>query len=138
MSRALWIAQGLLAVTFMFGGVAKLTMPLDEIATMMGVPAAFIVFISVCEILGSLGMILPGLLKIKTGLTPLAAAGFVVIMAGATVMTLMGVGGAEPATAVIPLVLLALAAFVAYGRWQIAPMRRASRQSAELALEPTA
>jgi hypothetical protein len=135
MNRALWTAQGLLAALFMLGGVMKLMMPLDEIGAMMGVPGWFLVFISTCEILGSLGMILPGVLKIRTGLTPLAATGLVIIMVGGTVLTAMGVGGAEPATAVIPAIVGVLAAFVAYGRWQIVPFGRSSRA---LTLEPAA
>jgi len=77
-------------------------------------------FIGVSETLGGLGLILPGLLRIQPGLTPLAAAGLVIIMIGATVVTLMG-GAVSPA--LIPLVVGLLAAFVAYGRWRVAPLR---------------
>ena len=78
---------------------------------------SFIHFIGVCEVLGALGLILPGLLHIKPGLTPLAAAGLVIIMIGATVLSLpMGV-----VMALLPLVTGLLAAFVAYGRWRLAP-----------------
>ena len=66
---------------------------------------------------GALGLILPGLTGIRPGLTPLAAAGLVSIMAGATVVTL-AMGG--PA-ALIPAVVGLLAALVAYGRWRVAP-----------------
>ncbi|MFN2517005.1 MAG: DoxX family protein, partial [Pyrinomonadaceae bacterium] len=59
-----------------------------------------------------LGLILPGLLRIRPGLTPLAAAGLVIIMIGATVLTIAG-DGVGPA--LIPLVVGILAAFVAYG-----------------------
>ena len=73
------------------------------------------------EVLGAIGLILPGLLRVRPGLTPLAAAGLVIIMAGATVVTLTSVG---VAMAPIPLVTGLLAAFVAYGRWQLAPLPR--------------
>jgi hypothetical protein len=126
MNRALWIVQGLLAALFMFGGVAKLTMPLHEIAAATGLPAAFILFISVAEVLGAIGLILPWALRILPGLTPLAAACLVVIMIGATVLTAMGVGGGDPAGAVMPFVVGLLAAFVAYGRSRPAPGRRAA------------
>ena len=76
--------------------------------------------------LGAIGLILPGLLRIRPGLTPLAAAGLVLIMIGATVITLATMG---PATALIPLVVGLLAAFVAYGRWRLAPLRGSSRPS---------
>ena len=66
----------------------------------MALPGAFLRFLGVAEVLGALGLILPGLLRIRPGLTPLAAAGLVLIMIGAAVITLatMGAGaGADPA-----------------------------------------
>jgi len=74
----------------------------------------------VVEVLGALGLILPGLLRIRPGLTPLAAAGLVIIMIGATVLTFAADGFAM---ALPPLVVGILAAFVAYGRWRLAPHR---------------
>jgi uncharacterized membrane protein YphA (DoxX/SURF4 family) len=117
MKKTLWTVQILLALLFLFAGVSKFVMPAEQITKDM--PAAlaapwFIHFIGVCEVLGALGLILPGLLRIKPGLTPLAAAGLVIIMIGATVLTLPhGV-----AIALFPLVTGILAAFVAYGRWR--------------------
>jgi hypothetical protein len=70
----------------------------------------------VAEVLGALGLILPGLLHVRPVLTPLAAAGLVLIMIGATVLTL---AGGDVAMALIPLVVGLLAAFVAYGRWRL-------------------
>lgn len=118
MNRALWIVQGLLAALFLFGGVAKLTMPIDEIAASIGLPAAFILFIAIAEVLGALGLVLPWALRILPGLTPLAASGLVIIMIGATTLTAIGMGGpgVPPIAALIPLVVGLLAAFVAYGR----------------------
>src|SRR4026209_1938379 len=80
MNRALWIVQGLLSALFLFGGVTKFAMPLDEMAAMTGLPGPFILFIGACEVLGAIGLILPRALRIMPGLTPLAAAGLVVIM----------------------------------------------------------
>jgi hypothetical protein len=81
----------------------------------------------VAEVLGTIGLILPGLLGIRPGLTPLAAAGLVIIMIGATVLTLAGVAPGGAALALIPLVVGILSAFVAYGRWRLAPLRGRSR-----------
>jgi len=128
MNRALWIVQGLLAALFLFGGVAKLTMPLDEIAASIGLPAAFILFIAIAEVLGALGLVLPWALRILPGLTPLAASGLVIIMIGATTLTAMGVGGGDPVSALFPGITGLLAAFVAYGRSRTAP-RQARRQA---------
>ena len=127
MGRALWIVQGLLAAVFLLAGVTKLVLPLEKLAGPVEFPGWFLRFIGVAETLGGIGLILPGLLRIKPGLTPLAAAGLVIIMIGATVITLpsMGLG-----MAVIPLIVGLLAAFVAYGRWRLAPLTGASPASA--------
>jgi DoxX-like protein len=127
MSVALWIVQGLLAALFLFAGGAKLVMPLDQMTGPVALPGWFLRFLGVAEVLGALGLILPGLLRIRPGLTPLAAAGLVIIMIGATVLTL--VGGAV-ALALMNVVVALLAAFVAYGRWRLVPPHRGSRPAA--------
>ena len=116
MTYALWIVQGLLAALFLFAGGMKLALPLDKLTGPIPLPGLFVRFIAVCEVLGALGLILPGLLRIRPGLTPLAASGLVIIMIGATVVTLAG-GSVAPA--LIPLVVGLLAAFVVYGRWRL-------------------
>jgi len=68
MNILLWIIQVLLALLFLFAGIAKFVMPLDQIP----LPALFLKFIGVCEVLGGLGLILPGLLRRQRYLTPLA------------------------------------------------------------------
>lgn len=112
----LWLAQGVLAVMFLLAGIPKLVMSAEQMKTAgpIQLPVAFIRFIGVCEILGAIGMIVPGLLGIKPGLTPLGATGLVIIMIGATVVNI--VDGPAPA-AIITVVLGTLAAFVVYGRW---------------------
>ena len=110
---ALWVVQGLLALLFAVAGIMKLVMPLDQMAGPVALPGLLIRFIGVAETLGAIGLILPGLLKIQQRLTPLAAVGLVIIMAGATVITAMG-GAVAPA--LFPLLVGVLAASVAYGR----------------------
>jgi uncharacterized membrane protein YphA (DoxX/SURF4 family) len=119
MTKALWVVQALLAAVFLFAGVMKFVMSVEEMTRQMPMPGAFLHFIGAAEIAGALGLILPGLFRIRTGLTPLAAAGLVIIMIGATVVSFK-LGGA--ASALIPLVVGLLAAFVAYGRWRLAPL----------------
>ena len=70
----------------------QVVLPIDTLTSMgspnqIHLPGLFIKFIGVCEVLGALGLILPGLLRIRRGLTPLAAAGLVIILIGATVLT---------------------------------------------------
>ena len=120
MNILLWIIQVLLALLFLFGGVVKLMMPVEEMVKQTGMPGLFLRFIGVCEVLGALGLILPGLLRTRPGLTPLAAVGLVIIMIGATILTLKT---SSLAMALMPLVTGLLAAFVAYGRWRLAPHR---------------
>jgi DoxX-like family len=124
---ALWIVQGLLAFTFLFAGGTKLILPIEEMTKDVALPGLFLRLLGVAELLGAIGLILPGLLHIRPGLTPLAAAGLVLIMIGATAITLATMG---PAPALIPLVVGLLAAFVAYGRWRLAPLRGSARASA--------
>ena len=112
----LWTVQGLLALLFVFAGGMKLVLPLDKLAGPVPLPGLFLRFIGVAEVLGATGLILPGLLGIRPGLTPLAAAGLVIIMIGATGITL---AGGMVAPAVVPLVVGVLAALVAYGRWPV-------------------
>ncbi len=122
MTYALWILQVLLGLLFIFAGGSKLVMPIEEMTRDVAMPGWFLRGIGVCELLGGLGLILPGLFRVRTELTPLAAAGLVIIMIGATVVTAttMSVG-----MALVPFVVGVLAAFVAYARWRVAPLPRA-------------
>jgi len=133
MNIALWIVQGLLSALFLFGGLSKLMIPIEEITASVPLPGYFIQFIAVAEILGAIGLILPWALRILPGLTPLAASGLVIIMIGATTLTAMGVGGGDPIGALVPGITGLLCAFVAYGRFSSASRRRSTRRQAALA-----
>jgi len=114
----LWIVQGVLAALFLFAGGMKLVVPIEMLKGPVELPGLFLRFIGVCEVLGAIGLILPGLLRIRQHLTSLAAVGLVAIMTGATVITLEG-GTVAPA--LVPLVVGALLTFVAFRRRQPAP-----------------
>jgi hypothetical protein len=120
MTYVLWIIQVLLALLFLFAGGTKLVLPIDVLTSMgspnqVHLPGLFVRFIGVCEVLGALALILPGLLRIRRGLTPVAAVGLAIIMVGAIVLTFVADG---LLVALPPLVVGLLAAFVAYGRWE--------------------
>lgn len=116
----LWTVQGLMAALFLFAGVMKLVMPIEAMEGPVAFPEWFLRFIGVAETAGALGLVLPGLTRVRTELTALAAHGLVVIMVGATGTVLYS---GEVAMASFPLVVGLLCALVAYGRTYVAPHR---------------
>jgi len=115
MNNLLWLLQILLGLLFIVAGVVKFLMPVDQIQKGIPdwMPLGFIYFIGVCEVLGGIGLIVPWLTKTKPVLTPIAAAGLVIIMIGATAVTVpLGVDKAVP-----PAIIGLLLALVAYGRF---------------------
>ena len=124
----LWAMQGLLAALFLFAGGFKLVTPLAALAKLSPVPALFLRFVGTCEVAGALGLILPGLLGIKRGLTPLAATGLVGIMVGAVTATIATLGVLP---AIFPVVVGLLSAAVARKRWswtvEMTPVRSTYR-----------
>jgi uncharacterized membrane protein YphA (DoxX/SURF4 family) len=118
MNVVLWMLQILLAFLFIFAGGMKLVLPSEELVQQMplSLPGWFIRFIGVVELLGGIGVVLPWLVRIHPGLTPLAAAGLTIIMIGAVVY---GLAAGDIMSSIIPLAVGILAAFVAYGRWRL-------------------
>lgn len=113
---SMWIGQGVLAGLFLFAGGFKLIAPAEMMSEgPVVLPVLFLRFIGLCEVLGAVGLILPGALRIHRELTPLAAAGLVIIMLGATVLTAMGgqIGGA-----VFPFMIGLVLVTIGRGRWQ--------------------
>ena len=120
MNILLWIIQILLALLFLFAGGTKLVLSAETLTSMgspnqVVLPVWFIRFIGVVEVLGGLGLILPGLFRRQQYLTGLAALGLTIVMIGAVVVTTMGDGFKM---AITPLVVGLLCACVAYGRWK--------------------
>jgi hypothetical protein len=129
MNVALWIVAGLLAVVLLVASSAKIFVPRERLAPMGGAASRWVEdfspdslkAIAVLEILGALGLILPAALNIAPVLTPLAALGVALLFAGAVVMRLRR---GERATILGDLVYLALAAFVALGRFGLESFTR--------------
>jgi hypothetical protein len=120
MNLALWIVAGLLAAVFLISS-AKLVVPKEKIVG-MGTAARWaedfspgaLKAIGALELLAAAGLILPAALDIVPGLVPLAATGAVLLLTGAVITRLRR---GEKLMAVPDLVYLAMAAFVAWGRF---------------------
>ncbi|NTW44110.1 MAG: DoxX family protein [Anaerolineaceae bacterium] len=126
MNILLWVLQIFLGVYFLFTGIVHFVIPPGlpaPMAWMYELSPGLHVFSGIAEILAGLGLILPGLTKIQTRLTPLAALGLVLLMIGAAVWHL---SRNEPANIGMNLVLAVLSGFVAYARWKIRPLKTKS------------
>jgi len=99
----------------------KLLAPAEMMEAQSPLPLLLVRFIGTCEVVGALGMLLPGLLRIRPSLTPLAATGLVVLMIGAVLTPIMI--SPDPVMTLIPATVGAMAAFVAYARLRVAPLR---------------
>jgi uncharacterized membrane protein YphA (DoxX/SURF4 family) len=114
-TATLWAMQIVCALLFLGVGSMKLMAPAGVLLAQMPLPLPilFIRFIAVCEVAGALGIVLPGLTRIRRELTPLAAGALALEMMGATGYTVLGGGGAS---AVVPLLIGLICAAIAYGR----------------------
>jgi len=110
---ALWSLQVLLAALFLFAGTFKLSMPAAELAQQTGLPALFMQFVSLAEVAGGLGLLLPGLVRFHRELTPVAASGLILIMVGAVIVSALRI---SIGAAVMPFVVSALLVVVVRGR----------------------
>ena len=121
MNILLWVLQVLLALAFLAHGWLMLSPP-AEIAEQMNasLPRWFQLFLGVAEVLAAVGLTLPGLTRIQPWLVPSAAAGIMIVMICATVFHLTR---GEVSSAATTVVLLAMATFVAYMRWRVAPIQ---------------
>jgi len=118
-NRVLWTAQTLVALLFVFAGAMKFIMSPEKMQQgPMVLPLGLIYFVGVCEILGAFGLVLPGLFRIRTDLTPLAALGLTVIMIGAVTLTVLSMGIVP---AIFPAVVGVVTALIAYNRRDALP-----------------
>jgi uncharacterized membrane protein YphA (DoxX/SURF4 family) len=122
MNTTIWIIQSLMAVLFVFHGIAMFNPPppvQESVIKKMGYSLPFLRIIGTLEVLGGFGLILPSWARVMPILSPLAALGLVIIMIGAAVShARQGEGKQTVATSVVTL----LVAFVAIGRFWIAPI----------------
>jgi hypothetical protein len=119
-NRLLWVLQVLLALFFGLGsGAPKLFLPAEALPMPLPLSQGFLWFVGTCEVLGALGLILPGLTHVQPRLTILAATCLALLTVCAATYQLMG---GQPANAFFALGIGALAAVVAYGRARLAPL----------------
>ena len=120
MNVALWVLQSLLAVVFLGHGWLFLFPPADMVEQMnASIPPAFRIFIGVAEVIAAVGLTLPGITRVLPRLVPLAAAGLMIVMIGATYLHL---ARGEYSSAATTAVLLVALTFVAYMRWKVKPI----------------
>jgi len=123
MNTALWVVQVVLAIFMFMPGSLKLMNSIDElIAKGKGrmdwaedISATNMKIIGLLEVLAAIGLILPMAIGFYPILTPLAAVGVILTMIGAISLHLKR--GDEPKSWMINVVIIVLAAFVAYGRY---------------------
>ena len=121
MNITLWVLQVLLAAAFLAHGLLYLSPPAEMVEQMNAAIAPGLrIFIGVAEVLAAGGLILPGVTRIPPWLVPAAAAGLMTVVASATVFHLVR---GEFGTAAVTLALSAAAAFVAFMRWNVIPIR---------------
>ena len=122
MNIVLWIVQVLLTLNFLYHGWLMWSPPKSTqqgMAYILAIPFGFRRFIGAAEILAGIGLILPALTGILTWLTPLAAMGLIIVMVGAVIDHIQR---KEYPNIGLNLVLLALAVFIAYGRFVVIPL----------------
>jgi hypothetical protein len=87
---SIWLAQLILSAVFLLHGLILLILPAPMRKQMAGLPGGppFFRFIGLAELLAAAGLTLPTLTGIMPWLTPLAAAGLLVIMVGAAILHL--------------------------------------------------
>jgi uncharacterized membrane protein YphA (DoxX/SURF4 family) len=120
MNILLWVLQVLLALAFFAHGWLFLFPPAAMVEQMnASLPRWFQLFLGVAEVLAAVGLTLPGVTRIQPWLVTAAAAGIMIVLAAATIFHLMR---GEVSSALITVLLLAVATFIAYMRWRVAPI----------------
>lgn len=122
MNIALWIVAGVFGFGYVAGGIVKLTMPYERYAAKLGWPQDFtpgnVRFMGVVEVLGGIGLVLPGLVDVAPVLVPVAASCMALYMAGAITERIRR---GEYKELLGDLLFLAAMVFIAWGRFSIEP-----------------
>lgn len=125
MNIILWVFQVLLGLYFFVTGILHFIVPPGlpaPMAWMYELSTSLHYISGSAEILAGLGLVLPGLTRIQTRLTPLAALGLVFVMIGAAVWHFPR---NEMPNIAMNIILAVVAGFIAYGRWRLSPLKAA-------------
>jgi putative oxidoreductase len=119
----LWIVQGLTAALMLMSAFMKIATPIPELSAKWKwtgeLPQQVVRMLGIVDLLGGIGIILPAILKIKPGLTPLAAVGVVLLMISATVFH---ISRGESSVIAFNIILMLFASFIAWGRYKKLPI----------------
>lgn len=126
MNTALWIIAGVLAITYVGCGAAQILVPKDRYRGLRGssqhwaddFQPGHLTAIGTLKIIGAIGLVLPPLAGLPPVLSPLAACGLMLVMAGAATTRFRR---CEWAYMAVDVVFLAAFAFLAWGRFALAP-----------------
>jgi hypothetical protein len=120
----LWTAQVLLSITLLWAGSVKLFQPIEQLKTRWSwtgeVSSNFVKLTGVIDLLGAIGVLLPALLRFKPILTPIAAVGIILLMISASIFH---ISRGEASQIGFNIIFATIAAFVAYGRFKLIPIR---------------
>ena len=120
----LWIAQVLISTSLTWATYVKLFQPIEQLEIMWpwtgDVSPIFVRLTGIIDLLGALGVILPSLFRFKPILAPIAAIGIVSLMISASIFHICR---GEASQIGFNIVFAMIAAFIAYGRWKLAPIQ---------------
>jgi hypothetical protein len=120
---ALWIVQGLTATLMLISAFMKIATPISELSAKWKwtgeLPEPIVRMLGILDLLGGIGIILPALLKIKPGLTSLAAGGVVLLMISATAFHILR---GEESVIGFNIILMLFAGFITWGRYKKLPV----------------
>ena len=127
MNTVIWILQGMIGMMFLMAGFMKVSNTKDDLKIkgngrmdwVEDLSMVNIRMIGIIEILAAVGLILPQWTGILPWLTPLSAAGLVLTMMGSMILHMRRGDGVKSIS--VNIMLLLLAAFVAYGRYALVP-----------------
>lgn len=120
MNVMLWVAQGLLATTFIWAGFMKIVKPEELPFAWVKDNGNLVLITGIVDLLGGLGIILPTLFRIQPKLTVFAAYGIVALM---IIASIFHISRGEAKDIGFNIFMALIASFIAWGRQKKAPIK---------------